>query len=745
MSHAAGVGDAAARARSSGRCSCCGRTRSRSATAAAGRCSSTGCSPSSTPGIHPVVPAQGSVGASGDLAPLAHLALPLIGRGPGRARTASTCPALVALREVGLEPLVLEAKEGLALLNGTQLMTGDRGAAPRRRRPPRPDGERRRGDVASRRCSAPTSRSPRPTSSPGRTPARSRSPRSSATSSATRGFQAAHKATSHKVQDPYSLRCVPQVHGAVRDALDHLRRVLDIEMNSATDNPLVFPEGGVAAEDALATGGGRVISGGNFHGEPVALALDFAKLAIAELGSISERRTALLLDARLNGGLPAFLASVERPRFRADDRSSTRRPPSSRRTRSSPIPRRSTRSRRARTRRTTSRWARSPRRHARTVLEHVERIVAIELLVAARGARPSAAPARRRGRRRGRAGRPGAGRRRRRGARAGSGPSSPPLDGDREPGPGPRRRDADSSTTARSSTSSAGSAGDARALGRDRDPDRRRHRRGDASGSIPPCADPGFDHRTLRLLGGRRSRLEGGPPRLARGRRRRRRPRARPPPTTRSPRTSREPAFNPFAPAGALERPAFNPFADDDDDEPVDNPFAPRAAGPAGGRRRRAAQARPARSRAGRLRELRQGPPRRRRRRRLRPVRAAVGLPAGPAPARALPAAARRAAAGGHHLHRDDRRGARPRPRHARWSRAVCDDLARPRLRGGRGVPGAGHPAGRDERARRRRSGSTSGFAVAVDDERFPVVRRELADRLGAERPVVRVRRATVR
>ena len=120
--------------------------------------------------------------------------------------------------------------------------------------------------------------------------------------------QTGHHGDAHKVQDPYSLRCVPQVHGAVRDALDHLRRVLDIEMNSATDNPLVFPEGGVAAEDALATGGGRVISGGNFHGEPVALALDFAKIAIAELGSISERRTSLLLDPRLNGGLPAFLA-----------------------------------------------------------------------------------------------------------------------------------------------------------------------------------------------------------------------------------------------------------------------------------------------------------------------------------------------------------------------------------------------------------------------------------------------------
>jgi histidine ammonia-lyase len=122
-------------------------------------------------------------------------------------------------------------------------------------------------------------------------------------------LQRSHHASAHKVQDPYSLRCVPQVHGAVRDALDHLRRVLDIELNSATDNPLVFPGGGVADVDTIATGGGRVISGGNFHGEPIALALDFAKLALAELGSISERRTALLVDARLNGGLPPFLAA----------------------------------------------------------------------------------------------------------------------------------------------------------------------------------------------------------------------------------------------------------------------------------------------------------------------------------------------------------------------------------------------------------------------------------------------------
>jgi histidine ammonia-lyase len=122
-------------------------------------------------------------------------------------------------------------------------------------------------------------------------------------------IQASHHGDAHKVQDPYSLRCVPQVHGAVRDTLDYLRRVLDIELNSATDNPLIFPAGGVAPAGTVATGGGLVISGGNFHGEPIALALDFAKIALAELGSISERRTAQLVDARLNGGLPPFLAA----------------------------------------------------------------------------------------------------------------------------------------------------------------------------------------------------------------------------------------------------------------------------------------------------------------------------------------------------------------------------------------------------------------------------------------------------
>ena len=258
-------------------------------------------------GIHPVVPEQGSVGASGDLAPLAHLALPLIGRGEVEFR-GQRVPALLALREAGLEPLELGAKEGLALLNGTQMMSAIGALL-------LADADRL-GRTASVIAAmsveallgtdvafAAAYQLARP------------HPGQIAVAAELRhllrgsGLQASHHAGAHKVQDPYSLRCVPQVHGAVRDVLDHLRRVLDIELNSATDNPLVFP-GGIGVDPAtMATGGGLVISGGNFHGEPIALALDMAKLAIAELGSISERRSALLVDARLNGGLPPFLVA----------------------------------------------------------------------------------------------------------------------------------------------------------------------------------------------------------------------------------------------------------------------------------------------------------------------------------------------------------------------------------------------------------------------------------------------------
>ena len=331
-------------------------------------------------GVHPVVPAQGSVGASGDLAPLAHLALPLIGRGQVELN-GSHVPAMVALREVGLEPLTLGPKEGLALLNGTQLMSA-LGAllladADRLTRTASTIAamtvEAMLGtDVAF----AAAYQLARPHPGQVEVAAELRGLLRDS------GLQASHHASDHKVQDPYSLRCIPQVHGAVRDALDHLRRVLDIEMNSATDNPLVFPEGGVAAADALATGGGRVISGGNFHGEPVALALDFAKIAIAELGAISERRTALLLDPRLSGGLPAFLAPASgldsglmivqyTAAALASENKVLAHPASV-----DSVPTSANQE---------DHVSMGPiaARHARTVLEHVERIVAIELLVGA--------------------------------------------------------------------------------------------------------------------------------------------------------------------------------------------------------------------------------------------------------------------------------------------------------------------------------------------------------------------------
>ena len=258
-------------------------------------------------GIHPIVPSQGSVGASGDLAPLAHLALPLTGRGHVEV-AGHVIAASEALASAGLTPLELLAKEGLALLNGTQMMSaiGALVAADAQRL------ARTASVAAALSCEAMLGTDvafaaayqlARP------------HPGQIAVAAELRWLlrdstvMTSHHPSVHKVQDPYSLRCVPQVHGAVRDAVDYLCGVLDVELNSATDNPLVFPGGGVADATAAATGGGLVISGGNFHGEPVALALDFAKLAISELGSISERRIALMVDPRLNGGLPAFLSS----------------------------------------------------------------------------------------------------------------------------------------------------------------------------------------------------------------------------------------------------------------------------------------------------------------------------------------------------------------------------------------------------------------------------------------------------
>lgn len=240
-------------------------------------------------GVFPVVPEKGSVGASGDLAPLAHLMLLLIGKGEAFV-DGKRVPGGKALEKAGLEPIRLKAKEGLALINGTSVMTAVAALAVY-------DSILLGKNVqiaAAATCEA--------------------------LHVSTKAFdQRLHKARPHKgqllcaenlsrilqgselvdsnkdkVQDCYSLRCFPQVLGASLDAIAYAKQIVETELNSVTDNPLIFKDGAV--------------SGGNFHGQPVALAADFLKIALAEIGSISERRIARLVDRRLNEGLPAFLA-----------------------------------------------------------------------------------------------------------------------------------------------------------------------------------------------------------------------------------------------------------------------------------------------------------------------------------------------------------------------------------------------------------------------------------------------------
>src|SRR6185437_16034084 len=251
-------------------------------------------------GVHPRVPGQGSVGASGDLAPLAHLSLVLIGEGEaeyeGRVMAGGA-----ALRAAGLKPLVLEAKEGLSLLNGTQAMlacgilslldaerlvesaevVGALSLEALRGTPVAFDA--RLQDVRGQRGQMVSAQRLR---------------------ELLRG-SAIRRSHRHcgRVQDAYSLRCMPQVHGAVRDTLAFARNVFTLEANAAVDNPLVFPgpNGGKR--------GGEVLSGGNFHGEPLAYALDYLAIVMCGLAGISERRTERLTNPSLNEGLPAFLAA----------------------------------------------------------------------------------------------------------------------------------------------------------------------------------------------------------------------------------------------------------------------------------------------------------------------------------------------------------------------------------------------------------------------------------------------------
>ena len=243
--------------------------------------------------VHPLVPSQGSVGASGDLAPLAHLALALIGEGEceyqGQVR-----PSAEVLAELGLEPLVLQAKEGLALINGTQAMGAQLALLVA-------DAETlmKTVDIAAALSIEGLRGSHRPFDE-AVTRVRPHSGAALVSGNMRALLRDSPLNESHadcdRVQDAYSLRTVPQVHGAVRDAMAHVRSVLEVELNSVTDNPLIF------AEEQ------RVISAGNFHGEPLALAADYAGIALAELANISERRIEQMLNPSLSG-LPAFLAS----------------------------------------------------------------------------------------------------------------------------------------------------------------------------------------------------------------------------------------------------------------------------------------------------------------------------------------------------------------------------------------------------------------------------------------------------
>lgn len=242
-------------------------------------------------GVHPLIPEKGSLGASGDLAPLSHMVLVLMGQGKAEYQ-GNVMPGEEAMEKAGITPVVLAAKEGLALINGTQIMTAI--------------GLNVLWDSMNLMKMADLAASLT----------------GEALNMITKAFDPKiHKLRSHqgqmdsaenllrllkdsknagdihpvKVQDPYSLRCTPQVHGATRDAIKYAYDAVSKEINAVTDNPIIFPD-----ED-------EVISGGNFHGQPMALAFDFLKIAVSELADISERRTERLINPQLSEGLPPFL------------------------------------------------------------------------------------------------------------------------------------------------------------------------------------------------------------------------------------------------------------------------------------------------------------------------------------------------------------------------------------------------------------------------------------------------------
>ena len=244
-------------------------------------------------GVHPLIPEQGSVGASGDLAPLAHLASVLMGEGEA-AFKGKVMSGKQAMKKAGIPLLTLKAKEGLSLINGTQMMTAI-GLLTLLKA----EQLSKVADIAGA-CTLEALKGTFSAFDPDIQRVRPFPGQKATAENFLKLGRKSEIAKSHascpKIQDAYSIRCAPQVHGAVREALTFVRRILEIEVNSVTDNPLVFADQG------------KIISAGNFHGEPVAIALDLLAIVVSELGGISERRIEKLINPALSG-LPAFLTS----------------------------------------------------------------------------------------------------------------------------------------------------------------------------------------------------------------------------------------------------------------------------------------------------------------------------------------------------------------------------------------------------------------------------------------------------
>ena len=246
--------------------------------------------------VHPHIPQKGSVGASGDLAPLAHLALVLIGEGQAYYK-GELLSGKEAMQKANIKTLELEAKEGLALINGTQVMTGVAALVVHEAEVIMKTADIIAGSTidALKGSDAPFDKrlhELRPH------PGQLKSAENIRLLMKNSAIRESHRDCDH-VQDAYSMRCTPQVHGASRDTVDYVKKVVEIEINSVTDNPIIFPQTG------------EFISGGNFHGQPIALAMDYLGIALSEIANISERRIERMVNSKLSEHLPAFLVKDE--------------------------------------------------------------------------------------------------------------------------------------------------------------------------------------------------------------------------------------------------------------------------------------------------------------------------------------------------------------------------------------------------------------------------------------------------